>query len=125
MPLEDAIRLYPRTRRFEVLRVLGTGGMGVVYEAIDRARKTKVALKTLRTLDAEALIRFKREFRALQDIQHPNLVSLGELIEEDGQLFFTMELVEGVDFIEHVRPRGRADLFAGVTRGADDTPLRP
>src|SRR5262245_13852089 len=99
MPLEDAIRLYPHTRRFEVLRVLGTGGMGVVYEALDRERKTRIALKTLRTRAAEGLIRFKREFRALSDIHHPNLVSLGELIEEDGQLFFTMELVEGVDFI--------------------------
>src|ERR1044071_7532317 len=104
MPLEDAIRLYPQTRRFEVIRVLGTGGMGVVYEALDRERQCRVALKTLRTLNPEALLRFKREFRALQDIQHPNLVSLGELLEENGQIFFTMELVLGVDFIEYVRP---------------------
>jgi eukaryotic-like serine/threonine-protein kinase len=124
MPLEDAIRLYPHTRRFEVLRVLGAGGMGVVYEARDRERKTRIALKTLRARSAEALIRFKREFRALSDIQHPNLVSLGELIEDDGQLFFTMELVQGIDFIEYVRPRGRPELGPGSSRSAEDTLAR-
>src|SRR5262245_7275217 len=114
MPLEDAIRLYPQTRRFEVVRVLGAGGMGVVYEAIDKERKSRVALKTLRTLEAEALLRFKREFRALSDIQHPNLVSLGELLEENGQIFFTMELVEGVEFIEYVRPRAERTSITPV-----------
>src|SRR6185503_1730550 len=105
MPLESSRPEFAGTRRFEMTRVLGAGGMGVVYEAFDRERGSKVALKTLRTLDAEALLRFKNEFRSLQDIQHPNLVSLGELLEEGGHLFFTMELVSGVDFFQHVRPR--------------------
>src|SRR5262245_41177288 len=125
MPLEDAIRLYPQTRRFEVIRVLGTGGMGVVYEAFDRERQSRVALKTLRTLEAEALLRFKREFRALQDIQHPNLVSLGELLEEDGQIFFTMELVEGIDSIEYVRPRGLSERISGLPRASEETLASP
>src|SRR5262249_25938221 len=64
----------------------------------------KVALKTLRSLDAAAVLRFKNEFRSLQDIEHENLVALGELFEEEGQLFFTMELVEGTPFVEYVRP---------------------
>jgi eukaryotic-like serine/threonine-protein kinase len=105
MPSESARPEFAGTRRFELLRVLGAGGMGVVYEALDRERGSKVALKTVRTLDAEALLRFKNEFRSLQDLQHPNLVSLGELLEEGGQLFFTMELIAGVDFFQHVRPR--------------------
>src|SRR5262245_51726386 len=105
-PMPEGTRFdFTGTPRFELVRVLGTGGMGVVYEALDRERNVRVALKTLRTLDAEALTRFKNEFRSLQDIQHPNLVSLGELLEENGQLFFTMELVRGVDFFEWVRPR--------------------
>ncbi|MFO0762946.1 MAG: protein kinase [Byssovorax sp.] len=108
--LEPGKRAPPRPggRRFEILSVLGSGGMGVVYEAIDRDRRRKVALKTLNALDADAILRFKNEFRSLQDIQHPNLVSLGELLEEDGQLFFTMELVRGVEFLEHVRPSATA-----------------
>src|SRR5256885_1427622 len=67
------------TERFQVVRRLGSGGMGVVYEAIDREHETRVALKTLRTWTADSFLRFKAEFRALQDLHHPNLVSLGEL----------------------------------------------
>jgi CheY-like chemotaxis protein len=78
--------------------------MGVVYEVVDHERDVHVALKTLRSPNAEALLRFKQEFRSLQDLQHPNLVNLGELIEEQGQWFFTMELVQGVDLLSWVRP---------------------
>jgi eukaryotic-like serine/threonine-protein kinase len=100
---KDASDSFTGTSRFRVVRRLGAGGMGVVYEAVDLQRGSRVALKTLRALDAAGLLRFKDEFRALQDLQHPNLISLGELIEEHGQWFFTMELVAGVDFLEHVR----------------------
>jgi serine/threonine protein kinase/tetratricopeptide (TPR) repeat protein len=91
------------TKRFTVVRRIGEGGMGVVYEAFDEERGTRVALKTLRSFDGAALARFKREFRALQGLAHPNLVSLDELFFEDGQWFFTMELLDGVDFLAHVR----------------------
>src|SRR5262245_52011162 len=107
-------------RRFEILRALGEGGMGVVYEAIDRETRRKVALKTLRSLDAAAVLRFKNEFRSLQDIEHPNLVGLGELFEEDGQLFFTMELVQGTPFVDFVRPASPIALDGEPsTSGAD------
>jgi eukaryotic-like serine/threonine-protein kinase len=92
------------TERFQVLRRIGAGGMGVVYEAFDRERGAKVALKTLRTTSADLLLRFKNEFRALQDLSHPNLVSLGELFEHEGQWFFTMEIIDGTHFLAHVRP---------------------
>jgi serine/threonine protein kinase len=104
---------FRSTPRFEVLRRIGEGGMGVVYEAYDRERHSRVALKTLRTLSAEGLLRFKHEFRALQDLAHPNLCGLGELISDDGQWFFTMELIEGVDLLSWVRP--------GVHRGMPTT----
>jgi serine/threonine protein kinase/tetratricopeptide (TPR) repeat protein len=99
--------------RFEVKRLLGWGGMGVVYEAYDRKRRARVALKTLRSMDAGAQLRFKNEFRSLVDLAHPNLVRLGELLEESGQLFFTMELLTGVPFVDHVRG---ADLAAAPER---------
>jgi len=104
MPGESARSKLVGARRFEIVSVLGEGGMGVVYAALDREIRRTVALKTLRSLDAAAVLRFKNEFRSLQDIEHPNLVSLGELFEEDGQLFFTMELVQGTPFVDYIRP---------------------
>ncbi|WP_437484790.1 AAA family ATPase [Sorangium sp. So ce1014] len=109
MGLRSARPEFGGTRRFQVVRVVGVGGMGVVYEAFDRERKGRVALKILRNLSADARLRFKNEFRSLQDIQHQNLVSLGELHEEEGQLFFTMELIRGVDFVVHVRLHEEGD----------------
>ena len=90
--------------RFTIVRQLGGGGMGVVYEAIDQSNGRHVVLKTMRAQSGDALLRFKQEFRALQDIHHPNLITLGDLLEEAGQWWFSMELVRGVNFLAHVRP---------------------
>ena len=80
--------------RFEVRGTLGTGGAGVVYRAFDKQLQREVALKLLRTASGRDLYRFKREFRALADIVHPNLVTLHELHANGGEWYFTMELVE-------------------------------
>jgi hypothetical protein len=116
-PISDLTEFRGNTR-FQVLRRLGGGGMGVVYEALDHERNTRVALKALRTLDANAVLRFKNEFRWLQDLQHPNLVSLGELFAENDQWYFTMELVDGVDFLSWVRPPEGARAADGLDRAA-------
>jgi tRNA A-37 threonylcarbamoyl transferase component Bud32/tetratricopeptide (TPR) repeat protein len=104
--------------RYEIIRRLGQGATGVVYEAFDGQRRERVALKALRQFDAGALYRFKHEFRTLADVLHPNLVHLHELVADDNAgVFFTMELVEGTDFLGHVqKPKsqresdGSADL---------------
>ena len=90
------------TDRFTVRRRLGAGGMGVVYEAYDRLWQQTVALKTLVRADPSAIYRLKTEFRSLADVSHPNLVSLYDLFIEDDVCFFTMEFVDGVDFITYV-----------------------
>lgn len=90
--------------RFEILRPLGEGGMGAVFVAYDRERGHKVALKTLRAYSAAAILMFKNEFRLLQDLQHPNLVRFGEMFEENGEWFFTMELLAGTDLLSYVCP---------------------
>ena len=85
--------------------------MGVVYEAFDQERRIAVALKSLNRFDGDGLARFRREFRALQGLAHPNLVTLDELFFEDDQWFFTMELLDGLDFVTHVcGPRSSVDL---------------
>ncbi len=100
-PCPEALGL-PDFAGFDLVRELGHGGMGVVYQAFDRKRQRMVALKTMQAMDARALLRFKQEFRSLAGLNHPNLVTLYELIGGGAHWFFTMELVEGVDFLDYV-----------------------
>jgi hypothetical protein len=109
------------TERFEILRRLGSGGMGVVYEARDRLRDRRVALKTVLHLHGPDLGRLRAEFRALQGLRHPNLVTLDELHDEEGSCFYTMELIEGIGFVSWVRPPAPGSA-AGVL---DEQRLRP
>jgi serine/threonine protein kinase len=94
---------FTNTGRFECVDQLGAGTFGIVYRVFDRERNSLVALKKLVRCDARSLMRFKREFRLLADPTHPNLVQLYELFGEGPDWFFTMELVQGVDFLSHVR----------------------
>lgn len=94
--LDDLQILLPD--RFDLEERLGSGASGVVFRAFDAKHQTCVALKTLHALEAERVYRFKREFRSLADISHPNLVDLYELIADDDVWFFTMSYVEGRDF---------------------------
>jgi serine/threonine protein kinase len=102
-PQGDQSDGFAGTDRFQIVRRLGEGGMGVVFEALDREQRAPVALKLLRHIDARGIYRFKKEFRALADLEHKNLVRLGELFCEAGQWFFTMELLEGQNLLAYVR----------------------
>jgi eukaryotic-like serine/threonine-protein kinase len=100
--------------RFVLLETLGQGGMGVVYRALDRAQNAEVALKTLREIGPSTILRFKTEFRALQDVAHPNLVALYELISSRGDWYFTMELIDGVDLLHFVRGEELPTMASGT-----------
>jgi serine/threonine protein kinase/tetratricopeptide (TPR) repeat protein len=83
--------------RYRIDRQLGEGGMGVVYAAYDERLDRPVALKTLRTdrSDPNARDRLWREARAAAGISHPNICQIHDVDEEDGELFVTMELLDG------------------------------
>ncbi len=105
--------------RYEVVGHLGSGGMSTVYEAVDRERGTKVALKTLSAFDASAGVSIKREFRVVADLAHPNLAPVYELTSERGMWFFTMERVEGVSLSRWTR--GEAE--DGDSKATGDLPF--
>ena len=88
--------------RFKVLRRVGKGAMGLVFEAMDPSTRAKVAIKTITRISPEGVYRFKKEFRSLAKFQHRNVVSLYELAQHGEQLYYTMELVRGVDVMRHL-----------------------
>ncbi|MFO0627968.1 MAG: serine/threonine-protein kinase [Polyangiales bacterium] len=107
--------------RFELLRPLGQGAFGAVFEAFDRVTRERVALKRLTTVDPAAVYRFKREFRMLADLRHPNVVRLRELLVDDGRWFLTMDLVPGVDLRTWLRGALRDNTTSAVP--AEETML--
>jgi hypothetical protein len=96
---------FSGTSRFRPIRLLGTGGTGSVHLVHDELSGTEVALKTLNLSAGNDLYRFKREFRALADVKHPNLVTLFELISDGAAWFFTMEYVPGLPFDRYLLGR--------------------
>jgi hypothetical protein len=86
---------------YELGAEIGRGGMGVVYDAIDLTHQGRVAVKHLPRLDPSKILRFKREFRALSGLSHPNLSGMYELAHVNGQWFLVMERVEGQCFVDH------------------------
>lgn len=86
--------------RYRILGRIGRGAMGTVFEATDGESRSHIAIKAIRGIGPESLYRFKREFRALAQIQHPNVVSLYELASHGEGMYFTMELIEGSNFAE-------------------------
>jgi len=90
----------------------------VVYEAFDTQRNRTVALKTLARADADSVARFKREFRSLAELRHPNLAAMYELIAAGDEWTLSMELVRGTDLLEHLS-------FAELQSSFLDVPFDP
>jgi tetratricopeptide (TPR) repeat protein len=86
--------------------ILGSGGEGIVYRALDHHRRQSVALKVLHLEDPRSIPTLKREFRFLRDLVHPGLVPLYELVVDAELSFYAMALIEGSDFLTASRDEG-------------------
>src|SRR5215831_2963286 len=88
-------------KRYRFIRVLGSGAMGEVHLVHDLLQGRDVARKRLRHPHPDILLKFKREFRAIEQLSHRNLVRLYELGEDDEGVYLTMEAVDGIDLRVH------------------------
>jgi serine/threonine-protein kinase len=109
--------------RYQVVREVGHGAMGVVYEAIDPNIGRKVALKTilagaLGTNAEDVAKRFKNEARAVGGLNHPNIVTIYDADEQNGILYLAMEFLEGVtlDVLLHTQHTLKPDQAVDIVR---------
>ncbi|MCS6865693.1 MAG: serine/threonine-protein kinase [Gemmataceae bacterium] len=98
---------------FQILRRIGTGGMGQVYLARQISLKREVALKLLRNdlnSDPTALARFQAEAQAVAKLNHPNIVHIHQIGESDGLRYMVLEFVEGRNLRDYLARKGPPDL---------------
>jgi eukaryotic-like serine/threonine-protein kinase len=108
MPLSAGTRLGP----YEILGLLGAGGMGVVYKARDTRLDRTVAIKTLpgdKLSDELRKARFVQEAKAASALNHPNIVSIYDIASDDGIDFLVMEYVAGKTLDQLIPKKGLKD----------------
>ena len=109
--------------RYVTLKKLGEGGKGAVYKARDTTLNRIVAIKVLKSsvLSEETTSRFIREAQAVAKLNHPNIVSIYDIGKEDGEQFFVLEFVDGMNLKELTRtyPEGKCDIQTVLRIGID------
>src|SRR2546427_1026002 len=101
-----AITIRQRFGSFEVLSIVGRGGMGEVYRARDTKLKREVAIKILPeefSRDPDRIARFQREAEVLASLNHPNIAAIYDLQEAEGLRFLVLEFVEGETLAERIK----------------------
>ncbi len=113
----------PAVPGYQLIRELGRGGIGSVYEARQDDLGRTVALKVVRSLNPKALIRFHAHADAVAAVCHPNLVQIYDYAEHDGQPILSLEFVPGGNLFDRLQDVGRmsgrtaATLAIGIARG--------
>ncbi|HSE40164.1 MAG TPA: serine/threonine-protein kinase [Acidobacteriota bacterium] len=103
--------------RFQVLRELGRGGMGIVFQAHDKQLNEQVAIKVLSPLmskNTEALERLKREVSAARRVTHQNIIRIHDISESNGLHFVSMEYFAGTTLKEIIKRDGACSLIKGA-----------
>jgi serine/threonine protein kinase len=103
---EPELRPGDRIERYEIVSLLGSGGMGEVYLAYDEKLDRKIALKLLPnylTTNQESLHRFQQEARAASALNHPNIITIHEIGEVDNRHFIAIEFVDGQTLRQHLK----------------------
>lgn len=106
---------YPRpfNENYDILAVLGKGGMGCVYKALDKKLKREVALKVLdSSSDTEAIKRFYLEAQAMKEMDHQNVVHVFDFGEQDKQLFIAMTYVKGISLADILEKQSKLPFDA-------------
>jgi serine/threonine-protein kinase len=96
--------------RYKLLHPIGSGGMAVVYKALDEMLERTVSVKILRedySEDADFLERFKQEAKAAANLSHPNIVTVYDFGSDEDQVFIVFEFVDGTDLKSLIRKQGR------------------
>jgi serine/threonine-protein kinase len=113
MASEELIGRTIADGRYEIVRLLGEGGMGAVYQARQVAMDRMVALKLILSdlvRSAAAVARFQREMKLTARIEHPNTIRVYDFGETEGRLFLTMELLRGKTLKQVLAESGRLEL---------------
>lgn len=103
--------------RYEILEVVGSGGMSIVYKARCHRLNRNVAIKVLKpefSSDKNFVTKFKIEAQASAGLTHPNIVNVYDVYDDDGMYFIVMELVDGITLKEYIEQNGRLGMDKAI-----------
>ena len=95
--------------RYEIVSVVGMGGMAVVYQAYDLEKKRDVAVKVLRddvSMDAESRRQFRKEYQAVEKLSHPNIRAVYDVVVSGDTEYIVMEYVDGINLKQYMKGKG-------------------
>lgn len=103
--------------RYEILEVVGAGGMSIVYKARCHRLNRNVAIKVLKpefSNDKNFVTKFKIEAQAAAGLAHPNIVNVYDVVDDEGVYFIVMELVDGITLKEYIEKNGRLNMNEAI-----------